>query len=93
MRVSPWDTVGPGVAVFTIARSALFAFATTTLPLALFDVSPGTMLVAVAVAVSAMLVPDAVPAFTWSTNVIFAVAFTARLAMVHVIVPVPPTGG
>jgi hypothetical protein len=93
VRVSPWGTVGIGVAVFTIAMSALFAFATITLPVALFDVIPGTMLVAVAVAVSAMLVPEAVPAFTWSTNVKFAVTFRARLAIVHVIVPVPPTGG
>jgi hypothetical protein len=91
--VSPWGTVGPGVAVFTIARSALFAFATTTLAVALFVVRPGIMLVAVAVTVSAMLVPEAVPAFTWSTSVKFAVALRARLAMVHVIVPVPPTAG
>jgi hypothetical protein len=64
VRVSPCGTVGPGVAVFTIARSALFAFATITLAVALFVVRPGIMLVAVAVAVSAMLVPEAVPAFT-----------------------------
>jgi hypothetical protein len=53
----------------------------------------GTIFVAVAVAVSAMFVPDGVPAFTCKTRVKLAVAFRARLAMVHVIVPVPPTGG
>jgi len=42
-----------------------------------------------------IFVPDGVPAFTCSTSVKFAVFAepVARLAVVHVIVPVPPTAG
>src|SRR5882672_2900161 len=69
-----------------MATSALFAFATTTVA--------GTMLVAVAVSVSEIFVPEGVPAFTCNTSVKFAVAFTARLVLsLQVMVPVPPTGG
>jgi hypothetical protein len=89
---SPSST-GFGVAVFTMATSALLAFATTAVAVALFVVNPGTMLLAVAVSVSEMFVPEAVPGFTCSTSVKFAVAFTARLGSVQVMVPVPPTGG
>jgi len=54
----------------------------------------GTMFVAVAVAVSVMLVPEGVPAFTCNTSVKFAVALTPRVPeSVHVIVPVPPVDG
>jgi hypothetical protein len=92
--VSPSDTVGLGVAVFTIAMSALFALATTTTAVALLLVRLGTMFVAVAVAVSAMLVPEVVPAVTCKTKVKFAVAFRARLVpSVQVIVPAAPTAG
>jgi len=49
-----------------------------------------TRLVALAVAVSAILVPEAVLAFTCRTSVKLALAFTARLLLsVHVTVPVP----
>jgi hypothetical protein len=52
------------------------------------------MLVAVAIAVSAMFVPDVVPAFTCSAKVKFAGALSARLLpSVQVIVPAAPTAG
>lgn len=74
--------------------SALFALATTTVAVALLLVKLGTMLVAEAVTVSAIFVPDAVPAFTCNTKVKVALALRARLLLsVQVIVPVPPTGG
>ena len=40
-----------------------------------------------------MLVPEGVPEFTFRTSVKLAVAFTARLGSLQVMVPVPPTGG
>src|SRR5580704_1255002 len=74
--------------------SALFALATTTLAVALFVVRFGTMLLTVAVAVSAMLVPVGVPAFTCSSRVKLAVPLTAIvLPSVQVMVPVAPTAG
>jgi hypothetical protein len=84
------------VAVFTIATSALFALATTTVALAVFVVMLGTTLPAVAESVSVMLVPDGVPAFTCNTRLKVTVftAPTPRLPLsVQVMVPVPPTGG
>jgi hypothetical protein len=61
---------------------------------ALLLVRLGTMLVAVAVAVSAILVPEVVPAVTCRTKVKFAVALRARLLpSVQVIVPAAPTAG
>ena len=89
------SVTGLGVAVFTIAMSALLALATSTVALAVFVVRLGTMLVAVAVSVSVILVPDGVPELTCNTSVkvpVFAEP-TARLAMVQVMVPVPPTAG
>ena len=78
----------------TIARSALFALATTTREVAVFVVIPGTMLAAVAVNVSVMFVPDGAAAFTCNTSVKFAVPLTASVPLsVQVMVPVPPTGG
>jgi hypothetical protein len=71
------SVTGFGVAVFTIAMSALFALATTTVALAEFVVRLGTMLVAFAVTVSVMFVPEGVPAFTCSTSVKLAVLLTA----------------
>ena len=81
--------------VFVIAISALLALATITVALLLL-VGLETAFVAVAVSVSVMLVPEGVPKFTCSTSVKFAVCVTptAKLPLsVHVIVPVPPTGG
>src|SRR5271163_3987961 len=74
--------------------SALLALATTTVALAEFVVRLGTMLVEVAAAVSVMVVPDGVAAFTCNSSVKLAVPLTARLPLsVHVMVPVPPTAG
>src|SRR5215467_14342245 len=85
---------GFGEAVFTIAISAELAFATITVALALLFVRFGTMFVAFAVTVFVMFVPDAVFEFTCNTSVKLAVLPAFRLApSVHVIVPVPPTGG
>jgi len=81
------------MAVFTIARLALFALATTTAAIAVLLVMLGTMFDAVAVVVSAMFVPDAVPAFICSTNVKLAVALSASVPTVQVIVPVAPRAG
>jgi hypothetical protein len=81
------------VAVFKIVTLALFALATTTMAVEVLLVRPGTMLVAVDVAVSAIFVPDAVPAFTCSTTVKLAVALIARVAMVQVMVPAAPIAG
>src|SRR5277367_4459663 len=87
---------GFGDPVFTIATSALLALATTTVALAVLVVMLGTMLPAVALAVSVMLVPDGAPELTCNTSEKFAVFAepTPRLPLsVQVIVPVPPTGG
>jgi hypothetical protein len=85
---------GLGVAVFTIPTSALLAFATITVALAVLLVRFGTTLVAVAVAVSVMLVPEGVPGLTCRTNVNVPVVLTFIFApREHVIVPVPPTTG
>ncbi len=81
------------MAVFTIAIVALFALATTTAATAVLLVRLGTMFEEVAVAVSAMFVPEAVAAFTCNTNVKAALALSASVAIVHVIVPVAPTAG
>ena len=86
--------MGLGVAVFTIAISALLALATITVAVAVFDGRFGTILLALAVAGSAMNVPEGVLALTCNTRVKLAVAFKAKLLpSVHVIVPVAPTAG
>ena len=88
------SVTGFGVPIFVIATSALLALATITVALAVFVVIPGTMLPAVAVTVSVMLVPDGVVEFTFNTSVKLAVPLTASVvALVQVMVPVPPTGG
>jgi hypothetical protein len=87
---------GFGAAVFTIAMSALVALATSTLALAVFVVRPGGMFAALAVAVSVMVVPEGVSAFTCSTSEKFAVFTppTPKLPLsVQVMVPVPPIAG
>lgn len=93
MRGSPLATVGFGEAAFPMVTLALFALATTTVAVALLVVRLGTMLVAVAVGVSAIFVPEAVAAFTCSTRVKLAVALRARVVAVQVIVPAAPTAG
>src|SRR5579863_141203 len=87
------SVTGFGDAVFTIAMSALFALATTTVALALLVVRFGTILPVVALSVSVMLVPDGVPETTCSTRVKLAEAFSAIVPVMQVIVPVPPTAG
>jgi hypothetical protein len=83
-----------GEPVFEMVIVALFALATRTVAVAVFVVRLGTMFVAVAVAVSVMLVPDGVPEFTCRTSVNVPVLFTANVPVaVQVIVPVPPTAG
>jgi hypothetical protein len=67
--------------------------ATATIAVAVFVVRLGTTFVAVAVAVSAILVPEAVAAFTCSTRLKLATALRARLAAVQVMVPAAPTAG
>lgn len=82
------------MAVFTMAMSALLALATTTEAVALLVVRLGTMLPALAVAVSAIVVPDGVPAFTCNTSVNPTGEPTAKvLPSVQVIVPAAPTAG
>jgi hypothetical protein len=77
-----------------MAMSALLALATITVELAVFVVMLGTEFAAAAVAVSVMLVPEGVPAFTCRTRLKFATAPIPRLPLsVQVIVPVPPTAG
>jgi hypothetical protein len=90
VRGSPSETVGLGHAVFTIATLALFALATTTVAVAVLLVKLGTMLLAEAVTVSAMVVPDAVPGFTCRMRLKLAAEFSASVVAVQVIVPVPP---
>src|SRR5262245_47883076 len=84
---------GSGVPVLVTCRSACPA-----VPTAIFTVAelfPGTvsLLAVVTVAVSEMIVPAAVPAFTLIVSVKFAIAFGASVAIVQVIAPVPPTTG
>ena len=83
-----------GVADFVMARLVLPEPDTVTAALAVLLVRFGTTLVAVLVAVSLIVVPEAVLAFTCRTKLKLAGAFKARaLASVQVMVPVPPTAG
>lgn len=82
------------MAVFTIAMSALLALATMTVAVALLVVRLGTIFVAVAVAVSAIFVPDGVPAFTCRTSVKVTGVLSAKLLpSLQEMRPVPPTVG
>jgi hypothetical protein len=76
--------------------SALLAFATRTVAVALLVVKFGTTLPAEAVAVSGIFVPEGALALTCITRLKLAVPFSAMLVpapAVQVIVPVPPTAG
>jgi len=87
------SVTGFGVPVFTIDISTLLAVPTTTVALAVLLVMLGTMLVAEAVAVSVMFVPEGVTEFTCSTRLKFAVfgVPTPRVPpSVQVIVTPPP---
>ena len=81
------------MAVFTMAMSALLALATTTSAVALLLVRFGTTLVALAVTVSAIFVPEGVLEFTCNTKVKLAVPLTARMPALQVMVPDAPTAG
>src|SRR5271165_2192796 len=86
----PANTVS-GVATVVSAKSAWPAVATTSVAAAELD--PNAWLVALAVAISVMMVPLAVPAATCNTSCTLTLDPAATLAVVQVIVPVPPTGG
>src|SRR5262249_47958874 len=84
---------GSGVPTLVIRMSAC-----VPPPTAIFTVtelSPVTVscVALVTVAVSAIIVPFGVPAVTFTTNVKLATAFGAKVAIVQVRLPVPPTGG
>ena len=91
--MSPLATEPFGVALFAMVTLALLALATVTMAVALLPVRFGTILLAVAVSVSAMLVPDAVLELTCSVSVKFAVALTAKVLAVQLMVPAAPTAG
>ncbi len=73
--------------------SAWLACATVTLAVALLFEGSGSVMDEEPMSVSVMTVPVAVPAFTFVTRVKEPLEPTARVAMLHVTVPVPPTGG
>src|SRR5271155_5046956 len=77
-----------------MAMSELLALATTTVAVAVLEVRFGTRFPALAVAVSAMFVPEGVPELTCSTRVKFAVVLIAIVPRsVQVMVPEDPTAG
>lgn len=61
--------------------------------MAVAELGPNAWLVDVAVAVSVMVVPLAVPAFTFTTRRMVPLEPAGALGAVQVTVPVPPTGG
>jgi hypothetical protein len=70
------------------------ALATMTVAVALLVVRLGTMFVAVAVAVSAIFVPEGVPAFTCKISVKVTGVLSAKLLpSLQEMRPVPPTVG
>src|SRR3954463_3553235 len=76
--------------------SALFASATWIVTEAVLLEMPGTRLLALAVAVSVILVPEGVPEITCKTTVnetVFTAPTPSELPSLQVIVPVPPTAG
>src|SRR3979490_3115323 len=84
---------GSGVPTLVTLRSAWPAVPTAMLTVA--ALSPGTVsrVVVATVAVSEMIVPAAVPAFTFTTTWKLVTVPGARVAMVHVMLPVAPTAG
>ncbi len=82
---------GFGAPTVLSETSACVAEPTTTVAVA--ELGPNAWLVEVAVTVSLILVPFAVPAFTFNTRVTVPLDPAGADAAVHVIVPVPPTGG
>jgi hypothetical protein len=75
------------------AMSAWLACATVTLAVALLFELLGSVIDEEPMSVSVMIVPVAVPAFTFVTRMNEPVEPLARVAMLQVIVPVAPTAG
>src|ERR1700693_2077923 len=73
--------------------SAWLACATVTWSVALLFEGWGSVIDEEPMSVSVMTVPVAAPAFTFVTRVNEPLEPAARVAMVHVTVPVPPTSG
>ena len=84
---------GLGDAEVVTARSVWVAPATVTFAVAVLLDGLGSGVADETVAVSDRVVPEAVPALTLKTGWNVADAPAARVAMVHVMVPVPPTDG
>src|SRR5258706_13435747 len=84
---------GSGVPTLLTLKSAWPAVPTAMLNVA--ELSPGTVSrVAVAtVTVSEMIVPAGVPTFTFTTTWKLVTVARARVAIVHVMLPVAPTAG
>src|SRR5882724_2346138 len=90
-----WST-GSGEAVFTMATSACVGEATNTVVEAVLLTQFGSLAEEQGTLILAVLeieAPGRVPEFTLTTRGKLAVAFSARVAMVQEIVPVPPTAG
>lgn len=92
MIFAPAST-GFGFSEMLTAMSAWLACATVTFAVALLFAGLGSVMEEEPMSVSVMTVPVAVPAFTLVTRVNEPLEPTARVAMLHVMVPVPPTGG
>ena len=73
--------------------SAWLACATVTFAVALLFAGLGSVIEEEPISVSVMIVPVAVPAFTFVTRVNDPLEPAAKVAMLHVTVPVPPTAG
>jgi hypothetical protein len=86
-------STGLGDAVLVTLRSNCPAVATVTLVVAVFVSGSGSVTLEVIFAVSETTVPDGVDEFTLSTIVNVAVPPEAKVAIVPVTVPVPPTEG
>jgi hypothetical protein len=76
-----------GEAEFVVTRSACVASATTSFAVALLLPGLGSLVEELTVAIWLMAVPAAVPAFTFTTKVKFAVELAPRVAIVQVSVP------
>lgn len=77
----------PGAAVFVTDRSACAPVATTSLAVALLFEEFGSVVAELTLTVSLMVVPEAVPALTFTTNVIVAGVPGAKLGFEQVSVP------
>jgi hypothetical protein len=78
---------GFGVPVIVTARSACPVVATTTVAIATLFEGFGSVVVAETVAISVIVIPEAVKAFTFTTTVNLVDAPTASVGIVHEITP------